>query len=49
MAAGGAGAFAAKKGKKIKILPPELKNFPKEAFLTDDEAKSALEMLKDGK
>jgi hypothetical protein len=48
MAAGGAGAFAAKK-KRNQNLASQLKRFPKEAFLTDDEAKSALEMLKNGK
>jgi len=32
MAAGGAGAFAAKK-KEIKILPPSLKTFPKKLSL----------------
>ena len=44
--AGGATVFAAKMGKKWENLPARLKDFQKEAFLTDEEAKSALESLK---
>lgn len=49
LAAGGATGFAAKMGKKSQNLAARLKDFPKDAFLTDDEAKSALESLKSSK
>ena len=49
MAAGGATAFATKMGKKPQNLPSRLKDFPQDAFLTNDEAKSALETLKNNK
>jgi hypothetical protein len=46
LAAGGATGFAAKMGKKSQNLAARLKDFLQEAFLTDDEAKLALESLK---
>lgn len=49
MAAGGATAFATKMGKKPQNLASRLKDFPQDAFLTNDEAKSALETLKNNK
>ncbi len=49
MAAGGATAFANQLGKKAQNIIPRLKEFPQDAFLTDEEAKSALEMLKNSK
>lgn len=49
LAAGGATGFATKMGKKPQNLADRLKNFPQEAFLTEDEAKSALESLKGNK
>jgi len=49
LAAGGATAFATKMGKKPQNLMSRLKEFPHEAFLTNDEAKSALDTLKNNK
>ncbi len=49
MAAGGATAFATKMGKKPQNLASRLKDFPQDAFLTNDEAESALETLKNNK
>lgn len=46
MAAGGATAFANKKGKKPQHVTERIKSFPKEAFLTNEEAENALEILK---
>lgn len=49
LAAGGATGFATKMGKKPQNLVARLKDFPKEAFLTDAEAKAALESLSNNK
>jgi hypothetical protein len=49
MAAGGAEAFATKMGKTSQQLIARLKELPKEAFLTEEEAEIALEMLRNNK
>lgn len=49
MAAGGAEAFATKLGKTSQQLIDRLKELPKEAFLTEEEAEIALKMLRDNK
>jgi hypothetical protein len=49
MAAGGAMAFATKMGKDPQKLIARLKALPKEAFLTEEEANAALEMLRNNK
>ncbi|WP_462266449.1 hypothetical protein [Mucilaginibacter sp.] len=46
LAAGGATFFAVKMGKDWENLAARLKDFQQEAFLTDEDAKSALESLK---
>jgi hypothetical protein len=45
MDAGGATAFANQVGKKPQNITARLKALPREAFLTNEEAKSALEAL----
>lgn len=49
LAAGGATAFANQVGKKTQNITARLKEFSKDAFLTEEEAQSALEMLKNNK
>jgi len=49
LAAGGATAFANQIGKKPQNIVARLKALPREAFLTNEEAKSALEALKNNK
>lgn len=49
MAAGGATAFATKMGKRPQNIISRLKHFSQDAFLTNEEAKSALEVLKNNK
>ncbi len=49
MAAGGATAFATKMGKKPQNIASRLKDFPQDAFLTNDEVELALEVLKNNK
>jgi hypothetical protein len=49
MAAGGATAFANKMGKNPQSIGDRLKKLPKDAFLTQEEAKCALEMLNESK
>ncbi|TFF33455.1 hypothetical protein [Mucilaginibacter psychrotolerans] len=49
LAAGGAEAFATKLGKTSQNLIARLKELPKEAFLTEEEAEIALEMLRKSK
>lgn len=49
MAAGGTTAFANKLGKHPQNLVDALRNLPKDAFLTEEEAALALKMLKDNK
>lgn len=49
MAGGGPEAFATKLGKDTKSLIARLKELPKEAFLTEEEAEIALEMLRNSK
>jgi hypothetical protein len=46
---GGATAFANKLGKDTKSLIAKLSSLPKESFLTDDEAKKALDILNEHK
>jgi len=48
-AAGGATAFATKMGQNPEDFFTGLKDFPKEDFLTDEEAEIALEMLRNNK
>ena len=45
MAAGGTTAFANKLGKHPQFIGERLEKLPEDAFLTDDEATRALEML----
>jgi len=45
LAAGGAIAFADKLGKNARTLYEGLKSLPKDAFLTEEEARQALETL----
>jgi hypothetical protein len=49
LAAGGPTAFAEKMGKSWENLIANLEKLPKEAFLTDEEVETALEMLKESK
>lgn len=49
LAAGGATAFAAQMGKNTQNIKARLKDFPQDAFLTHDEAESALSTLKANK
>lgn len=49
LAAGGAIAFAVKMGKSMKGLEEELQALPDDAFLTDEEFKAALAMLRESK
>jgi hypothetical protein len=49
MAAGGATAFANKMGKNPKSIEDRLKAFPKDAFLTEEEATDALKILNESK
>jgi hypothetical protein len=46
LSSGGTTAFATKMGKKPQNLAERLKDFPKEDFLTEEEANKALDMLK---
>jgi len=49
MAAGGATAFATKMDKKPQNIVARLKHFSQDAFLTNEEAKLALDALKNNK
>ncbi|QKJ28271.1 hypothetical protein HQ865_00350 [Mucilaginibacter mali] len=49
LAAGGTTAFANQLGKNTQHTIARLKALPKEDFLTDEEAKAALEYLKNNK
>lgn len=49
MAAGGATAFANKMGKSPQAISERLKKLPENAFLTQEEARLALETLKESK
>ncbi len=49
LAAGGTTAFANKMGKHPENIVDRLKELPKDAFLTEEEATLALKMLKDSK
>ena len=49
LAAGGPTAFAEKMRKSWENLIANLEKLPKEAFLTDEEVETALEMLKESK
>ena len=49
LAAGGATAFANKMGKSPEAIENRLKAIPKDAFLTKEEAASALKILNESK
>lgn len=49
MAAGGATAFANKMGKNPDVIDDRLKELPKEAFLTKEDAVLALQTLNESK
>jgi hypothetical protein len=49
IAAGGATAFANKKGKRPQTIAGQLKKLPEDAFLTTQEAIHALEILNEKK
>jgi hypothetical protein len=49
LAAGGTTAFAEKMGKSWEGLLDALEKLPKDAFLTEEEAETALKMLRENK